>query len=122
MYLDLYREVPIAGLTDSILYFDFRDTWSFKIGMDYKIFEAFSLRTGYNFSQNPVPEHRLGPGNPDSNQHKVSVGFGFRHGKLVLDTFYAAVIYENRNVHNEILSGEYESYVHMSGISLGYEF
>ncbi len=122
MYLDLYREVPIAGLTDSILHFDFRDTWSYKIGMDYKIFEAFSLRTGYNYSQNPVPEFRLGPGNPDSNQHKISIGFGFRHGKLVLDVFYVAVIYENRTVHNEILSGEYEGYAHMSGISFGYAF
>ena len=80
------------------------------------------LRTGYDYSETAVPEHTLSPGYPDSDQHNISIGLGYRIKNWVVDTFYMATFYENRTVNNSILSGEYESSAHFIGVSIGHRF
>jgi long-chain fatty acid transport protein len=92
------------------------------VGVDYKICDRFSLRGGYVFQQTPVPERTLSPGNPDSDQHYVSVGFGFRPGKWVIDGFYAIGLFPDRKVENAILSGTYHSRNQLCGVNVGYRF
>lgn len=122
MDLDLKKEIPSAGISDFAIDFDYRDTWFFKIGAEFKIKDNYFLRGGYGYITNPVPEHTLNPGNPDADQHSLSVGFGYKKEKWALDLFYTADIFEDRTVDNEILKGKYENLAHFIGLSLGYRF
>ena len=69
-----------------------------------------------------VPDNTLTPGEPDADQHYITVGFGYRPGKWTIDAFYAIGFYVDRNVDNAILSGEYHSLDNIGGVSIGYRF
>ncbi len=121
--LDLAREVPSAGLTDGTTTLNWKDSSQVKAGFEYKLTSALAIRGGYAFISTFVPEHSLEAGNPDSNQHNVSVGLGYALGKrAVLDLFYNAGFFEKRKINNSILSGEYDSFIQYAGFSVGYSF
>ncbi len=120
--MDFETEVPGAGFVDSTTSLDWRDSRQLKVGFDYRYSDRISLRGGYAFIEASVPDHTLGPDNPDSDQHNFSLGFGYQVGKYVIDYFYNAGFYEKRAVNNSILDGEYENFVHYTGVSLGYRF
>jgi hypothetical protein len=52
----------------------------------------------------------------------INVGFGYQANKWVADFFYTASLFEERKVNNSILSGKYESIMHLIGFSFGYRF
>jgi long-chain fatty acid transport protein len=119
---DLEKEVPEAGVTDSTTDLDWKDIWTVKVGVDYKLKDNLSIRGGYAYVDSPVPLQTLEPGNPDAKQHNFSVGVGYRKGRWTLDFAYVAGFYQNRTVSNPILSGEYENFVHYATMSVGYKF
>ncbi len=51
-------------------------------GLQYDVIEALSLRTGYNYSNNPVPEDRALPIFPGIQEHHISAGLGYRYDFL----------------------------------------
>ncbi|MFW6333431.1 MAG: OmpP1/FadL family transporter [Thermodesulfobacteriota bacterium] len=120
--LDLHEEIPQAGLTDFAIDFDYEDIWFIKIGADYKINHQFSIRGGYAYVSSPVPTRALNPGNPDADQHNVSLGLGYRTETWTLDFFYMADFYETRHTDNPALTGKYENFSHFAGLSFGYRF
>jgi long-chain fatty acid transport protein len=120
--IDIEDEVPAAGLMDTTVPQDWDDSWQYKLGVEYLPREHIALRAGYAFISEVVPEHTLGPGNPDADAHNFSVGFGYRRGRLVIDTSYMLGILESRTVNNSILSGEYDTRNHFLGSSVGYSF
>jgi long-chain fatty acid transport protein len=120
--LDFEKEVPQAGFTDRSKLLDWKDVWDFKVGAEYRANEQLALRAGYAYSESMVPDKTLDAGNPDSKQHYVSVGFGYKVKKLVIDFFYMAGFYEERKVRNKILSGTYENLYHYVGFDIGKRF
>ncbi len=118
----LDREVLEAGLTDISNDLGWKDIWILKAGAECKVNDKLALRGGYSYVGTPVPEKTLEPGNPDSRQHNISLGFGYKFDKIVIDFFYMAGFYANRKVGNAILSGSYDNFVHTTGISVGYRF
>jgi len=120
--LDLKTEAPEVGLSDVTTVFDWEDSWILKVGLDYKVNDKLSLRGGYCFLDTPVPERTLSPASPDSEQHTITAGFGYKTGKITIDAFYSATFYEDIEVENDILSGEYENFVHYVGFSVGQRF
>jgi long-chain fatty acid transport protein len=120
--LDLETEVPSAGITDATTVLNWKDSHQIKAGAEYRVNEKLSVRGGYAYISTFVPEHTIDPGNPDSNQHNFSAGFGYASGKLVIDAFYMIDLFEDRKVNNAILSGDYDNYIHFTGLSAGYKF
>lgn len=120
--LQVENKVPAAGITDQTTLLGWKDVWTIKVGAEYKITEKLSLRGGYAYIQSPIPDLTLDPSNPDSIQHYFSVGLGYKTGKYILDFFYMAGFFEDREVQNPILSGKYENFIHQFGFSLGRSF
>jgi long-chain fatty acid transport protein len=120
--LNLKTEIPAAQLTNIPLVFNWKNSLLIMAGADYKIRDQLSLRGGYVYQQAMVPASTLNPGNPDSDQHYLSVGLGYRPGKWVIDGFYAIGFYADRRVDNAILSGKYHSLTNLGGVSVGYRF
>jgi long-chain fatty acid transport protein len=94
------------------------------LGGEYKVSEKLSLRAGYAFVETPVPGLTLNPGNPDSDQHNITVGFGYKIRKwdVDVDAFYIAGFFHDRKINNAILSGTYQSFTHYAGFSIGQKF
>ncbi len=120
--LDIEREVPAAGFTDASVDLGWGSQWLIKFGVEHVLSEKLSLRGGYVYGKSPVPERTLSPDNPDSDQHNLAIGFGYKSKKYVIDVYYNATLYSDRKVTNPILSGKYENFTHALGISLGYRF
>jgi long-chain fatty acid transport protein len=120
--LDFKNEVPAAGFSDILIDLDWEDQWLVKFGLEYYLNKNFALRAGYAFIETAVPEHTLSPANPDADSHSFGIGFGYKTGRWIVDGFYSAGIYRDRNVNNNILSGEYENLCHFIGLSVGNKF
>ena len=102
--------------------FDYKNAWELKAGFEYKINDKLALRGGYMYTENNVPDITLNPGNPASNQHGVTLGFGYKMGRFTFDAFCLGDFYENRKVSNQILSGEYQSFMLIVGSSVNFKW
>jgi long-chain fatty acid transport protein len=122
IHIDLANEVPEAGLTDIYSDAGWKTSWRYKIGLEHLVTERFCLRGGYVYATSPVPAHTLSPDNPDSDNHNLSLGFGYKFKKIHVDTFYNITLFEDRQVVNPVLSGRYGNRIHTAGFSLWYNF
>jgi len=120
--VDIKREIPAAGFTDVSINNSWRYQWYFKLGAEYMLNEGLYLRGGYLYSMSPVPDRTFSPDNPDSNQHNLAFGIGYKTGNITIDSFYNAGFNVDRKVSNSILSGNYKNFIHSFGINLGYHF
>jgi long-chain fatty acid transport protein len=120
--IDFKSEALGICLPDITIENDWKNSWLFKVGLDYRVTDSLSLRTGYAFVESPIPDRTLSPASPDGNQHNISVGFGYRFGNYWLDAFYMRSLFEDRTVENTVLSGTYESKAQYAGLSIGYRF
>jgi long-chain fatty acid transport protein len=122
MNVDLQRKVPQAGVTDISIPFDFKDAWMLKAGFEYKLNDKLALRGGYMYTENNMPDITLNPGNPNADQHGVTLGLGYKMGRFTFDTFCLGDFYDNRKVSNEILIGEYRSFMLIVGSSVNFKW
>lgn len=127
---------PIASNTTVAYEKDWRDTWTGNIGAQYQLNDAVSLRAGYLYGGNPVPDKTFEPGIPDSNTHIFTIGTGLKSQRMKIDLAYAYQMLESREKNNTIdynqfdgllnvatsANGRYDSRLHLVSISLTYLF
>ena len=65
--------------------FNWDDQWVFALGGDYRANDRWTLRAGYNFGENPVPDETLNPLFPATVEHHLTAGFGYLMGNRVFD-------------------------------------
>ncbi len=110
---------------------DWKNTWTFRVGGQYKLTDAWKLRAGYVYDQNPVPDNRLDTSVPDADRQGVTVGCGYVSGSVSVDAAYMYLAFKNRVVTNSLaggsapvasLNGEYKAHAHLAGITVAYAF
>ncbi len=57
---------------------EWKDQYVVALGAAYKLTEAWTLRAGYNYASNPVPQENLSPLFPAITEHHVTLGLGYR--------------------------------------------
>jgi len=120
--LNLEREVPPAA-TDSTTPLRWRNVWTLRAGIEFRLAGTTALRAGYAYVPSPVPERTLSPAAPDGTMHHFSVGAGHRlRDGLALDVFYTLGVAGKRSVDNAILSGGYRNTTHYAGVSVTHAF
>lgn len=93
----------LNGQTAQTLDTDFRDTWRVAIGANYKLNDAWKLKTGIAYDQTPVKsaEHRL-VSLPDNNRTWFSLGAQWKASKnMTLDIGGAYLYVKDANVNND---------------------
>lgn len=55
----------------------FRDTWTPRVGLEYRVDKGLVVRAGYAFQKSPVPEQRGSSNYMDCDRHVVSCGAGY---------------------------------------------
>lgn len=69
-------------------YFDrkWKDTWTYRVGTEYKINDMFTVRGGYYYDPSVVPNSTFDVPWPDSDKHVFSAGLGLNFGRVTIDT------------------------------------
>ncbi|MCF8041804.1 MAG: outer membrane protein transport protein [Desulfarculaceae bacterium] len=64
---------------------DWKDQWIFALGAQYEINDTWTVRAGYNYGQNPVPDDTLNPLFPAIVQHHITAGFTYTYQEWDFD-------------------------------------
>jgi len=65
--------------------FNWKDQWVLALGNEWRLSDALTLRAGYNYGENPVPDETLTPLFPAITEHHLSVGAGATRGALTYE-------------------------------------
>jgi long-chain fatty acid transport protein len=127
---------PVDPANDAILQAigkadkDYRDGFSLQLGANHRISKKWTIRGGWLFYWNVVPEDHYIPAVPDANSMGLTLGVGYEILKnLNLDLAYFNRFWFRRTINNDIsevigtsVDGKYFSYGQEFIISLTYKF
>jgi long-chain fatty acid transport protein len=65
--------------------FNWKDQWVYALGADWRLTPGLTLRAGYNYGENPVPNATLTPLFPATVEQHVSLGAGWLRGRTTYD-------------------------------------
>ena len=122
--LKITFQKPVAGKTESISPRNYRDSYSVRFGLEYKMENDLTVRAGYFLDKYVVPDEYLEPGLPEYNRHNYTIGLGYQIKKLKIDAAYHLLLQDDReftrNIHN--FAGKYIGMANLYALSLGYSF
>ena len=106
---------------------DWHDTFTAGIAGDYRINDHWTVRCGYQFYESPVPDSTFSPTIPDSNQHVITIGVGYRSAHHSVEAAYGLDLYEQRDIQTgkplgSNFDGTYGWNVHLFSLSYRYSF
>ena len=135
---------------------DWQNSYTLMLGTEYKLFHPtllphweLAIRGGYVYAESPVPERTFSPDVPDANYNALSIGLGFlckNHGLLLgfiecgnnasgklgitgigLDLAYQALLYQTRNIQNNVdslgrVNGTWDTTIHVGALNLRMNF
>ena len=122
---------PFSGSTLDTLVLDFKDTWRFSAGVNYRLSGPLTLKFGVAYDQSPVRGAdtrtvRL----PDSDRYWLSAGLKYTVSKSgVLDVGYSYVNFKDADINNNqaalgrgIVNGSYKASANVLGIQYQHTF
>lgn len=89
-----------AAFNGTTIPFRWLDSWYYEFGAQYEITEHWTVRGGYIYSINTVPNSTFSPSVPDANRHVFSVGGGYSTKRISIDLVYQYSLSEDRTVSN----------------------
>lgn len=105
----------------SVIEGDWVDSPTFRLGLEYELFENMPLRLGAAYDMSPVPSDTVSPSLPDNNRGVVSAGLGYQYYPLRFDLGYQYVA-TSREIRNGRQDGRYRTTAHILAVNLGYSF
>jgi long-chain fatty acid transport protein len=89
---------------------DWRDTFTYRIGLERAITPALFLRCGYSYGRSPVPDATLTPLTAAIPENSLTAGAGYRWRWLEVDLAYEWDLPAGRHVGSSaLLDGEYSN-------------
>ena len=121
------------GIDDKVVEENWKDSFVFRGGLEYRANESFALRAGFLYDQTPQPVDTMDPILPDSNRWAVTGGFGYKTGSFVVDVAYQLELFADRTSPNREIEayqvgpvnlgeGTYSTTAHLIGVSIGFIF
>ncbi len=94
-----------------------------RIGAEYKLNSAWTMRGGLAYDMTPQPKSTMMPMMPDADRFDISVGGGYKFNEhLYVDAAYMLGLCVDRTSTLSDLPGEYNSTFSAISINLGYSF
>lgn len=78
----------VAGAPTSVempFVFNWKDQWIFALGSEWRMNDRVTLRAGYNFGENPVPDETLTPLFPATTERHLSIGASVLKGSVTYE-------------------------------------
>lgn len=101
------------------------NSWNMGFSLEKDASKCLTLRGGYMFSKNPMPDSTFTPLVPANDRHLITTGFGLKMKGGTFDLGYALGIYEDRQVTNNQLpqyNGDWEFLWHQMTASYTVDF
>jgi long-chain fatty acid transport protein len=106
-----------------------KNTWAFRIGGQYRASDRWIVRAGYVYDQTPVQEAHFETRTPDSDRQGVTLGTGYSTGDITVDASYMYLLFKTRHITDslsdgafQVLNGTYKAQAHLLGINIVYRF
>ena len=120
-------ENKTSPFQDITVPFNWKDTWTVRVGGHYDVTDHWAVRLGYVFDPSAVPDETLSPLLPELNKHILEGGVGFQKGQWALDVFYGFIFGQTRQVDNSLPGmpvhrGKYEASANGGGFAVSYRF
>ncbi len=122
---------PVAGQTKTKSIKNYEDSYSLRLGLEYRYTDQLSFRLGYLRDNHAVPDEYVEPSLPEGDRNLYSAGIGYKMGNINLDAFYMFLKQEDRTITNSELevsgnpfpfNGTYKGLGHLFGLTVGYSF
>jgi long-chain fatty acid transport protein len=127
-----FDQLPLSGTEPK----DYRNTFTYRLGTNYSVNNAFDVRGGVEYSGNPIPLSTQEPAVPTNYRWRFGVGGGYTMEKFVIDLSYNYIFwptkmeYDNEtgdydaNVSPGLgkVTGEWDASGHMVVTTLSYKF
>jgi long-chain fatty acid transport protein len=105
---------------------DWQSGFTYRLGAQYELTDRWTVRAGYAYSENAIPELTYTPIVPDSDYHLIGLGVGYGTETWSLDLAYQFIYREKRDIDGAQLSptidGEFENTIHTVALSATYRF
>lgn len=122
---------PVAGNTETVSDRNYEDSYSIRLGMEYRYTDQLAFRLGYLHDNHAVPDESLEPSLPEGDRDLYSAGIGYKMGNITFDGFYMLLTQKDRKITTSALevngqpfpfNGTYKAIGHLFGLTLGYSF
>ncbi len=128
--------IPIAPLS---IPHNYKDTFSVRLGGDYKWDEELTWRAGYAYEMGAIPDAYYSVFLPDSNKHVLAGGLTWDFGRVSIDGSASAYFLENRTITESqveqinpidgegelatnVGNGDYSPFYFVMGLGVNYDF
>ncbi len=107
---------------------NWKNTWIARLGLQYDLNASLALRCGFIYDWTPQPVESIDPNLPDANRYALTLGIGYKIGRIVIDAGYQYERFADRKSPNRSIypfgwgEGTYKTTGHLFGVSLGYAF
>lgn len=114
---------PLFPDIQETLPLNWRDTVSVKLGFEQALKDNRTLRFGYVYHRNPIPDGTLTPYIQGITQHAFSTGYGFEWREWEIDGYYMFLFSPEESVGTNSLVGSdfdnstHQSFIHAIGVS-----
>ncbi|WP_277657110.1 OmpP1/FadL family transporter [Seleniivibrio woodruffii] len=88
----------IPGANEEYFKRDWKDTWQYRLGAEYKLNDRVDLRAGYYYDPTVVPEDTFDVLWPDSDKHVFSGGVGVHFKRVDIDTVIQYILIKEVSV------------------------
>jgi long-chain fatty acid transport protein len=108
---------------------NFRDTYRFSVGANYRYTDAWTFRGGLAYDQSPVRDAQRTPRLPDNDRTWLALGAQYKFSPAVsLDLAWAYIFVKDSSINqnegstaaNGLISGTYKNNVNIVGLQLTY--
>lgn len=102
-----------------------KDTNSYRIGMNHAATDAWDVRLGFVYDENPQPTAAVSPLLPDADREGVSFGAGHHSGPWIIDGSILVLHFKTRGTQGqsaENFNGTYKTNALLFSMNLGYRF
>ncbi len=101
----------------------YEDTYIIRGGFEYAVTDAFQLRGGLLYDNNPVQDEYVEPTLPDSDRIGFSIGYGAKlSNNLTMDVAYMYLHFVDRTISSSKFgfNGQYTNSAHLFGLNFLY--
>jgi len=103
---------------------DYEDSFTYRVGGEYKLTDKLTLRAGYIFDQTPSPDESVTPLLADADRHDITAGLGYTFGKVTVDLAHMLTLFKKRKteVNRDNYNGEYRTIASLPAVSVRVNF
>ena len=104
-----------------------KDTYQWRVGMEYILKDRWMLRGGYAYDPSPVPSETLDPAYLDGDQQILCLGGGYRVKLAAIDLAYEYIFFNRcrevtKSIHIPPTDGKYKGSMHTVELALSLHF